>query len=93
MDIENAIALNRCLIIIQNHKYEQFISKSRVTALAMALLIFKAGRSLLYVSIDTNMRLRSQCILEAIWILIAISSYLYLLYYVRKNNKNTAAKI
>ena len=93
MILTNAIVLDRCLIIIQNHKYEQFISKPRVTALAMALLIFKAGRSLLYVSIDTNMRLRSQCILEAICISITISSYLYLLYYVRKNNKNTAVKL
>ena len=90
--LTNIIALDRCLIIIQKHKYESLISKSRVTALAMALLIVEAGRSLLYVSIDTNIRLRSQCILEAICISITISSYLYLLYYVRKNNKNATGK-
>ena len=91
--LTNKIALDRCLIIIQKHKYENCISKSRVTALAMALLIVEAGRSLLYVSIDTNMRLRSQCILEAICISITISSYLYLFYYVPKNNKNVSEKI
>ena len=89
----NAIALDRCLIIIQKHKYEKFISKSRVIVLAVALLIFEAGRSFVYVSIDANMRLRSQCILEAICISITVSSYLYLLYYVRKNNTNAIGKI
>ena len=90
--LTNAIALDRCLMIIQKHKYEKFIPKSRVIALAIALLIFEAGRSFVYVSIDTNIRLRSQCILEAICISITISSYLYLLYYVRKNNKNATGK-
>ena len=59
----------------------------------MSLLIFEAGRSFVYVSIDTNIRLRTQCILEAICISIAVSSYLYLLYYVRKNDKNATGKI
>ena len=90
--LTNAIALDRCLMIIQKHKYEKFIPKSRVIALAIALLIFEAGRSFVYVSIDTNIRLRSQCILEAICISITVSSYLYLLYYVRKNNKNVTGK-
>ena len=91
--LTNAIALDRCLIIIQKHKYENCISKSRVIVLAVALLIFEAGRSFIYVSIDTNMRLRSQCILEAVCISITVLSYLYLLYYVRKNNKNSTGKI
>ena len=91
--LTNAITLDRCLTIIQKHKYENCISKSRVTILAMALLIFEAGRSFLHVSSDTTTRLRSQCILEAICISITISSYLCLLHYVLKNNKNATTKI
>ena len=91
--LTNAIALDRCLIMIHKHKYEKFFSKSRVTALALALLIFEAGRSFVYVTIDTDMRLRTQCILEAICISITISSYLYLLYYVGKTNANATRKI
>ena len=91
--LTNAIAFDRCLIMIHKQKYEKFFSKSRVTALALALLIFEAGRSFVYVTIDTDMRLRTQCILEAICISIAITSYLYLLYYVRKTNVNATRKI
>ena len=91
--LTNAIALDRCLVIIWKHKYEKFISKSRVTVLVVALLIFEAGRSFVYIFSDTNMRLRSQCILEAICMSITVSSYLYFLYNVRKNNKNATGKI
>ena len=62
MDIDKYFTLDRCLIIIQKHKYENCISKSRVIVLAMALLVFEAGRSFVYVPIDANMRLRYQCL-------------------------------
>ena len=85
-----AIALDRCFLVTNKHKYEKLLSRKRVIALAIVLLIFEAGLSFFYVSIDTQIRLIYLAILEVLCIIVTISSYLYLLRYIRSNTKNAA---
>ena len=82
------IALDRCLVITNKHKYEKVISKKRAIALSIVLLILEAGLSFIYVYIDRQTRRISLVILEVLCIMVTISSYLYLLRYVRTNTKN-----
>ena len=84
------IALDRCFLVTNKHKYEKLLSRKRVIALAIVLLIFEAGLSFFYVSIDTQIRLIYLAILEVLCIIVTISSYLYLLRYIRSNTKNAA---
>ena len=84
-----AIALDRCFVITNKHRYEKVISKKRVIAFALVLLILEVGLSFVYVSIETQTRRISLVILEILCIMVTISSYLYLLRYVRASTKNT----
>ena len=84
-----AIALDRYFVVTNKHKYEKLLSKKRVIALAIVLLILEAGLSFFYASIDTQTRLISLVILEVLCIIMTISSYFNLLRYVRTNIKNT----
>ena len=83
-----AIALDRCFLVTNKHKYEKVISKKRVIALAIVLLILEAGLSFFYVLIDRQTRLISLVILEVLCIMVTILSYFYLLIYVRRSTKN-----
>ena len=85
------IALDRCLVITKRYAYVKVVSKKRLMAIALALLVVEAGVSFVFGTVEPSTRIRSQFVIEVISILITISSYLYLLHYVRKNTKNVTA--
>ena len=82
------IALDRCLVITKKYAYVKAISKKRLMTIALILLVVEAGVSFVFSTVEPSTRIISQFVIEVISILITISSYLYLLHYVRQNTKN-----
>ena len=87
--LTSVIALDRCLLITKKYKYERSTSKTRVTGIALILLIFEVALSFAYTFIKAEAKIMSQSLIEAICIFTTISSYLYS-YYVRKSTNNKA---
>ena len=78
-------------VIIKKYAYVKAISKNRLMAIALVLLVVEAALSFVFSTVKPSTRIRSQFVIKVISILITISSYLYLLHNVRKNTKNVTA--
>ena len=78
------IALDRCLVVTRQRKYEALITRKRIFIIAMALLALDIGLSFFYLELSLAIRNKVKIAIEMILISVTTLSYFYLLYFVRR---------